>query len=342
MRRLLDLQKRLFPDLDDVLRKRHAILRQVRSAGTLGRRSLAASLNMTERVLRAEVEFLRQQGLLRVGPAGISLTDEGAGLLDDLEPVVRELFGLADLEDRLRQRYGLRQAAVVPGDAQASAAARLDLGRAGAAVLRKYAAKGSVIAVGGGSTMAVVAEQLTATASLKDCLFVPARGGLGESVELQAGTIASAMAKRTGAQYRLLHVPDHLGEEAYQSLMQDPSIRDVVATIRSARIIVHGIGEAFEMARRRGLDALTVEALRRSGARGEAFGYFFDAGGRVVHKTPTVGIRLEDLPSAATVIAIAGGSSKVPAIDAVMRSGYSHVLVTDEAAARAILTGETT
>ena len=54
---------------------------------------------------------------------------------------------------------------------------------------------------------------------------MPARGGLGESVDMQANTIASIMAKKTGCQYRLLHVPDHLGEEAYQSFIQDPQIQ---------------------------------------------------------------------------------------------------------------------
>ncbi len=63
---------------------------------------------------------------------------------------------------------------------------------------------------------------------MKGSWFVPARGGLGESVDMQANTIASIMAKKTGGKYRLLHVPDHLGEEAYQSLIQDPQIQEVV------------------------------------------------------------------------------------------------------------------
>jgi central glycolytic genes regulator len=141
------------------------------------------------------------------------------------------------------------------------------------------------------------------------------------------------MAKRTGARHRMLHVPDHLGEEAYQSIMLEPEVREVVEMIRSARIVVHGIGDAMTMARRRKLDRRTTEELMRDGALAEAFGYYFDRSGRVVHRMATVGLRLEDIEAADTVIGVAGGRSKGEAIAAVLRYGHDDILVTDEAAA---------
>ncbi len=151
--------------------------------------------------------------------------------------------------------------------------------------------------------MAQVAEHMTSSTSMKGTWFVPARGGLGESLEFQANTIASTMAKRTGAKYRLLHVPDHLGEEAYQSLIGDPTIFEVIEVIRAARIVVHGIGDAMVMARRRKVDQATIESLIEEGAHAEAFGYYFDREGQVIHKMPTVGMRLEDISSKDLVIA---------------------------------------
>jgi central glycolytic genes regulator len=59
--------------------------------------------------------------------------------------------------------------------------------------------------------------------------------------------------------------------------------------------------------------------------------------GLVVHKMPTMGIRLEDIQQTETVIAVAGGKSKGESIAAVMRFGHDDVLVTDEAAAREML-----
>jgi len=192
-----------------------------------------------------------------------------------------------------------------------------------------------VVAVTGGTTLAEVAEQLTppANISLKQSWFVPARGGLGESLEIQANTIASGMAKRVGAGYRLLHVPDLLGKDAYDSLVHDPNIHDIVDMIRQARIIVHGIGDAMQMARRRKLEQPVIEELQRDGALAESFGYYFNKDGIVVHKMLTLGLRLEDIMKADTVVGIAGGKDKARAIHAVLKFGHEDILVVDEVAA---------
>lgn len=337
MRLILDIQKRLLPDLTDVLKKRYTILHHIATSGIVGRRALAAHLELTERVLRSEVDFLKEQGLLVTESSGMKLSEAGQKLLTDMEPIVRELLGLSDLEEALRERFSLRQVIIVPGDSDRSELAKKELGRAGATALRKYASKDDVVAVAGGSTLAEVANHLTPSAQMKGSLFVPARGGLGESVELQANSIASTMAKKTGGQYRLLHVPDHLGEEAYVSLMQEANILEVVEVIRGARIVVHGIGDAMVMARRRKVDQQTIGELLAEGALAEAFGYYFDREGKVVHKMPTVGLRLEDIQATEVVIAVAGGKSKGQAIAAVMKFGHEDVLVTDEAAAAELL-----
>ncbi|GGG05282.1 sugar-binding transcriptional regulator [Paenibacillus abyssi] len=336
MRKIIELQQQLMPDLTDVMKKRYNILQQVKQSDFIGRRMLAASLSMTERVLRAETDFLKAQGLLEIQPSGMRISDAGKQLLDEMEPMVKELFGLSDLEERIRRYFGLKQVWVVPGDSDTSLHTKRELGRAGCHALRKYMGTDDVVAVTGGTTLAQVANQLTSQAPLKGIRFVPARGGLGESVDYQANTIVSTMAKRTGAQYRLLHVPDHLGEEAYLSLMQEPNIREIVEVIRSARIVLHGIGDAMVMARRRKVDEAMVHAMKDEGALAEAFGFYFDRQGAVVHRMPTAGLRLEDIQAAEVVIAIAGGKSKAEAIAAVMRFGHDDVLVTDEAAALAI------
>lgn len=337
MRQILDVQKQLLPDLMDVMEKRYTILHHILISRVVGRRTLAASLDMTERVLRAEIDFLKEQGLLEIESFGMRISEAGAVLLEQMEPMIKELFGLSELEERIRQSFHVDQVIIVPGDSDSSPFTKKELGRAGATVLRKLATNEAVIAVTGGSTMSEVANHLSPGAQFKGCWFVPARGGLGESVELQANTIASTMAKKTGCQYRLLHVPDHLGEDAYQSLMMDPNILERIAEIRKARIVVHGIGEAMVMARRRKVDTTTVASLLADGGLAEAFGYYFDRNGVVVHKMPTVGLRLEDIQATEVVIAVAGGKSKGESIAAVLRFGHEDVLVTDEAAARVML-----
>lgn len=337
MRKIVDIQKKLIPDILQTMEKRYDILRHIFVTGTIGRRTLANSVDLTERVLRTELEILRAQGLLEIGTSGMSLSDAGRQLALEMEPIVRELFGLSDLEESVRQAFGLKRVVIVPGDSDTSDHIKREIGRAGSRVLRESLSSGDVVAVMGGSTMARMASQFSAPMQLRDNWFVPARGGLGESVDYQANTIAAELAKRTGARYRMLHVPDHLSEEAYQTLMQEPNVREVVDMIRSARIVVHGIGDAMTMARRRKLNDGTMDELLKDGALAEAFGYYFDRGGKVVHRMATAGLRLEDIEAAGIVIGIAGGRSKGEAIASVMRFGHDDVLVTDEAGAEEAL-----
>jgi central glycolytic genes regulator len=333
MRNLFEIQKKLLPDLMEVLQKRYDILLRISMSGTIGRRSLAASVDLTERMLRSELDILRAQGLLDAGTSGMTLSEAGRKLVEQMEPLVQEMFGLSDLEERLREAFGLRKVIIVPGDSDESDHVKQELGRAGGRVLRESLTPGDVVAVMGGSTMFRMASQFAMPVSQRDNWFVPARGGLGESVDFQANTIASELAKRTGSRYRMLHVPDHLSEEAYQTIMQEPGVREVVDMIRSARIVVHGIGDAMTMARRRKLDSGTMEEIRHDGALAEAFGYYFDRDGKVVHRMATAGLRLEDIEAAGIVIGIAGGRGKGEAIASVLRFGHDDVLVTDEAAA---------
>jgi central glycolytic genes regulator len=291
------------------------------------------SLELTERVLRSEVEFLKEQGLVEVESMGVRITPAGRRVVAEMEPIIKSLLGLSDMEEKIRKAFNLKEVVIVPGDSDTSPFTKQELGRAGAAVLRRVVHRDDVIAVAGGSTLAEVADGLTSSPVFKDNLFVPARGGLGEDVELQANSIASEMAKRTGCHYRLLHVPDHLSEEAYASLSQEPNIQEIVEVIRRSKIVIHGIGNAVVMAKRRGVNPRMISELEREGVLAEAFGYYFSPEGHVVKNIPTVGLRLEDLEHIDTVIGVAGGQSKAQAILSVLRYGHEHILVTDEAAA---------
>ncbi|MHA7965382.1 sugar-binding transcriptional regulator [Paenibacillus sp. CAU 1782] len=337
MRQLIELQQQLVPELLEVMRKRYLILSQIMLSDIIGRRTLANALQMTERMLRAETEFLKEQGLLEIHPAGMVISEAGKMALEALEPMYKSLFGLSELGEKIKRHYGLKQVSVVPGDSEASIVSKRELGKAACHVLRGELRANDVVAITGGTTMAQVANQLTTGTAMKDVWFVPARGGLGESLDYQANTLASTMAKRIGGQYRMLHVPDHLGEEAFASLMQEPNIREIVDVIRSARIVVHGIGDAMVMARRRKLEQGAVREMTAEGALAEAFGFYFDRSGSVVHKMQTVGLRLEDIANTEVVIAVAGGKTKGEAIAAIMRFGQDDVLVTDEAAALEIV-----
>lgn len=337
MRQLIELQQQLVPELLEMMRKRYKILKQVMLAGTIGRRALASSLFMTERVLRTETDILKEQGLLTILSSGMQLSEEGLKVLEAFESLGQLIIGNSDLEQQLQDLFGLPYIKVVSGNSDESELTKKEMGLVTSKLLRQSIRSDDVVAITGGTTTAHVAKYLTLPSTVKNVMFVPARGGLGESVDYQANTIASMMAKRTSGQYRLLHVPDHISAEAYESMMQEPTIKEIVEVIRSARIVVHGIGDAKVMARRRKTGLTEIQAMLDEGALAESFGFYFNRQGELVHKMKTVGLRLEDIAQTEMLIAVAGGESKAEAIAAIMRTGYDHALITDEGAARAII-----
>jgi len=145
------------------------------------------------------------------------------------------------------------------------------------------------------------------------------------------------MTKAEKGDYRLLHVPDPLSEDLYQSMIKEPSIMETLHLIKHANIVLHGIGDALTMAERRKTSVKTVQQLIEEQAVSEAFGYYFDKEGNIVHKVRTIGIHLEDLKNVNKVITVAGGKSKAQAIASYMKQGKSDVLITDEAAAEEIV-----
>jgi central glycolytic genes regulator len=267
----------------------------------------------------------------------MKLTGSGDELLAGMEPLMKELFGLNQLEAELKAFLGVKEVIVVPGDADESDWVKKEMGRAGARYLKEHAVPEQIVAVSGGSTMLAVAEMMMPTPAFKMTTFVPARGGVGDAVELEANYIASLMAKKTGGKYRMLHVPDQVSDEVYRRLIREPHIKEVLDCLKKARMVVYGIGDAKMMAIRRKSAPEVLDKLERAKAVGESFGYYFSRDGEIVHRVQTLGLKLKDLGEVEKVVAVAGGSSKAEAIVAICSNVSQDTLITDEGAARAIL-----
>lgn len=335
---IIDIQKKLLPDLLAVMQKRHQILHYIGLMEPVGRRSLAVSLNLTERVLRSEVEFLKNQNLLTVTSAGMSLTEDGKNLLEELREAMRDISGIHALEDKLQRKLGIQKVIVVPGDSDEFPWVKNELGRAAAAYMKTKVNRKDTIAVTGGSTMAAIANMLTPDFSEFDLLFLPARGGIGEDVKNQANTICAAMADGTKSKHKVLYVPDQVSKDMYNSIVKEPEIKEVLSLIKSSSMVLHGIGDAMTMAERRKSSEENRNIILHQRAEGEAFGYYFNEDGKVVHKVQTIGLQLEDLANIPNIIAAAGGASKAKAIASYMKQApAATVLITDEGAANELL-----
>ncbi len=337
MRNLISLQQKLLPDLLEVMEERYSVLHAVNLLQPIGRRALAENTNLTERHVRADIEFLQKQGLISVTTKGMYTSKEGTELLEQLSSFFSEIMGLSVLEKQIQERLNVEQVIVVPGNSDESVWAKQEMGKACVTYLNKLKSNIKTIAVTGGSTMAAASEVMTPLKVGSNPVFVPARGGVGGRAENQANTIAVEMAKKAKGDYRLLYVPDPLSESAYQSMINEASIDETLSLIKNATVVLHGIGDAIKMAKQRKTPESIVDRLKNQGAVSEAFGYYFDDKGHIVHKVRTIGMQLEDLRNVESVISIAGGTSKAKAISSYLKKGKSNLLITDKAAAEQIL-----
>jgi len=341
MHNLFAIMERFAPEAVEIMTNRYRVLKQIFYKQPIGRRQLTHNIGLTERIIRSEVDLLKSRGALHTTPMGIYLTEYGEEMLRDLEELVPGLFNIQVLGEKIKVRFGLREVIVVPGDSSNDQVVMDDLGRAGAEYLRKILYPGCILAVTGGTTLAGVASMMREGVENAENIFVvPARGGLGENVETQAGSIAAKIANTIGAQYRLLHIPDNIEQSTAEALKKDIHISEVISTIKSANILIHGIGPAWEMADRRNLSAAEKAFLQSHDARGEALRYYFDQWGKIIFEIPGIGLECQDVHHINTIVAVAGGSSKAAAIEAVLSSGNEHILITDEGAAQKIIYGK--
>ncbi|HBE76619.1 MAG TPA: DeoR family transcriptional regulator [Firmicutes bacterium] len=337
MKKLIAIQRKIAPEIVSIILSRYQILRAISILQPVGRRTLAEQLRFQERKIRNEVDFFKAQKLVVCDASGMQVTTDGQALLADIGSYIRELQGLSYLEQQVANYLRVKKVIVVAGDTDQDETVKKDLARVTADYLCTALKDGSILAVSGGTTLAEVASALSSSAVKRNITVIPARGGLGEEVEIQANAIAANIAKGLGASYRLLHAPDDLRAKTMQSIAGEPKIKELLELLRKSDIVLHGIGSAEEMARRREMPADKLAELLAKGAVGEAFGYYFTLDGKVVHSTTSVGLQLHELDLINEVIGVAGGKSKASAVKAVLTNATRDTLIIDEGAARGVI-----
>lgn len=337
MKDLIELEKKIVPEIIETLEKRYEILRCIYYNQPLGRRSLANRLNYGERAVRTEVSIMQEQGLLKIESMGMYVTEDGKNLLEDLKDVIYEIKGLKGLERKLESSLNIKHVIIVPGNSDENESVRKDMGKAAYKYLKTIIRDNCTIGVTGGSTMEFFAEEAKDEKLAENVLVIPARGGYGKNVETQANNIAAKLATRIGGSYKLLHVPDIVEKDAQNVLLKIPDVNEIVNSIKDLDILIFGLGRADVMSERRKLPEEKIVELLKSGAVSEAFGHYFDRFGNTIYESMTIGLSTADYKNVEDAIGIAGGERKAEAIISICTIRNDVILVTDEAAARKII-----
>ena len=332
----VQLMSRLAPELVSEIALRALVLERVSVMGPVGRRQLAERLRLPEREIRGAAMALRDQGLIRLTSAGMVVTDTATEWLPAAQEFSRAMRGLADMQNQLMVLLGVEMVCIVAGDADQDELVLQDVGRLAAQKMRSVLQNGMTLAVTGGLSVRETARHMRSQTP-QNIMVVPARGGMGRSVETQANTIAAEIAQRLGGHHRLIHLPDSMNDTARQEMLRLPEVAEVMALVQRADVILHGIGRADTTMKTAGIPSQTARQLMKQGAVGEAFGAYYDMKGRCLMESSSVGVDLARLSPSCRMVAVAAGSSKAEAIISVMRHQVHTLLVTDEGAASRML-----
>ena len=337
MKNLLKIQQKLIPEVIEIMTKRYVVLREISLSGPIGRRALANNLQNSERIIRTETELLKQQGLIDVASKGMTITQEGQQLLKDLKDAMRDVIGINQLQEEIRQYLGIKKVILIPGSYDNNHSLIKDIGSQAAKYFLDIIKDNDIVSIAGGSTMLEFARSIKSDKKYNSITVVPARGSMGLDVETQSNNVVAEVSKNIHSNYKLLNVPDQLCEESIKMLTQEPEIKSTLELIDNSDVLVFGVGRADEMVERRKLSDEIAKNIMDKKAVGEAFGHYFNKKGEIVYKLNTVGIDMKSFKNKRETIAVFAGRKKAEAFIPISKINKNIVLITDEESAKEIL-----
>lgn len=309
---------------------RAMVLERVSALQPVGRRALAGRLKLREREVRVVSESLREDGLIEMNAAGMSLTEQALPLLDEARSLCRSMLGIAAQETQIERLLGISRVRI------ASECEIAEVGRIAAQHLRSRLKQGSILAVSGGETVRAVAESITPGMPV-DVLVLPARGGFGGHVEVQADTLAEEFALRLGGRHRLLHMPDDLPLDMRKEVEKIEGVSQTLDDLRRTDILLYGVAGFEKIATQKRMKPEREQALRQAGAKAFVLGGWYDARGRKIEGYDDGLMPAWDFAHIPHIIAVACGEEKAGAVIAVAKNHAHELLVIDAGCARAIL-----
>jgi DNA-binding transcriptional regulator LsrR (DeoR family) len=248
------------------------------------------------------------------------------------------------LQQALTSRFGLRHAVVVPSASQASQASAL-VAHAAGRFLSERLRDGMTIGIGWGATLHLALKAVEARAHER-LAVVSLLGGTTHSRALTPPAVARRLADMLHADCYQLTAPLVVADEANRAaLWAEPALRDLRERARRVDLALVSVGDVSADATLFASDVLPRSAVRElaaAGAVGDVLCRFIDAQGRAVDHAVnrrTMAIDPADLAQVPEVAIASGGRAKAAALRGALAALRASTLITDEAAAAALLDG---
>jgi deoxyribonucleoside regulator len=292
----------------------------------------------------SQLQIAKKIGISRPGVSRLLQTARETGIvkIEIIDPDARG----TQLEDSLREKFGLKHIIVVPTDSDSSQIKKR-LGNATVKYLEQLINPDMILGVSWGSTMREVAKHFSKN-PVNGMVVVQLNGGVSKAeYDTHASEIAQRIGEKLWATPFLLPLPAIVDTpELKNAILKDRNIARTLDYARNASIAVYTIGlfnQDSVLVSADYFDQKEIDDLLKNEAVADICSRIITKDGRICSKdldNRTIGIELDELRKKKYSIAVAGGREKFPAVLAGIRSGVFNVLVTDEYVASKLLTTE--
>ncbi len=248
-----------------------------------------------------------------------------------------------ELADALREKFGLKHVEVVPSD-PAGMSSTVGIAEAGAAEIERWLKRPDpiIIAIGTGRTLKAAVDQLPPM-ECPQHRIVSLTGNIGPDGSAAFYNVIFSMADAIKARHFPMPLPVLCSSPEERETLHDQAlVRSTLALGAQADVTFVGIGEL-------GVDGplcvdgflakSEMQKLIKEGAAGEICGWVYDQQGVLLANSVNDRVASVPIPSRETssVIGMAQGRKKIPALAAALKGQLINGVITDEATAAQLL-----
>ena len=285
---------------------------------------IAAKLGISRQTAQRLVSLAMSEGLIRVR-------------------VDHPIANCMDLAERLRTRFSLAMAEVVPSD-PGSSSTTTGVAEAAAAEIERWLRKPEpvVLAIGTGRTLKTAIEQLPPM-ECPQHKVVSLTGNISPDGSAAFYNVIFTMADRIKARSFPMPLPVIASSrQERDALLAQPMIQPTLELAARADVAFVGIGDLGPKAplyEDGFISEGELKELQKAGAIAEIIGRVYDREGRLIENMTNERVASAPLPSRekSLVVALAMGERKLPGILAAVRRHLVNGLITDERTAEALL-----
>lgn len=248
-----------------------------------------------------------------------------------------------ELAERLKQRFELAYAEVVPSDPESSSTT-VGIAEAAAERIERHlrSERPSIIAIGTGRTLKAAIDQLPPM-TCPQHRAVSLAGNIAPDGSAHYYNVIFTMADRVKTRSYPMPLPVIASSpEERETLHSQPMIRETLALAAMADLTFVGVGDLGEDAPLfvdRFITSQELAALQKAGAVGEIVGWAYDRHGHLVDAPTNHRVASAPLPGLdhGHVVLLAKGWRKLPGLRGALEGQLANGIITDEETAEALL-----